>query len=73
MSWQRLENGDVQLTMSKDDWQRLLLVLGYAAGAAHKVGAWDAARPMIALTNRLNEGNPEFRPYDLGPEPEERT
>ena len=40
----------------------LLIVLGYATGAAIK-DDWTPVRRMFELTNRLNKGNPSYRPY----------
>ncbi len=51
----REENGQVILTMSREDWQNLLITLGYAA----------EYRECYALLNRLNEGNPNYIPYQV--------
>lgn len=56
------ENGKVVLTMSREDYEMLLIVLGYATGAAIK-DDWTPVRRMFELTNRLNKGNPSYRPY----------
>jgi nicotinamide mononucleotide adenylyltransferase len=57
------EDGDnVVLTMSREDFQMLLIVLGYATGGAIK-DHWTPASRMFELTNRLNEGNPHYTPY----------
>jgi hypothetical protein len=59
----REENGQVVLTMSREDWQNLLMTLGIAAGAL------DPESPMLArvfqLVNRLNQGNPNYTPYEV--------
>ncbi len=59
----REENGQVVLTMSREDWQNLLMSLGIAAGSL------DPESPMLArlfnLVNRLNQGNPNYRPYQV--------
>lgn len=68
MSWKREgdEVGDeVTLTMSADDWDRLLLVLGVAAAAARRGFSPLSFACTIALVNRLNEGNPNFPPYAI--------
>lgn len=62
----REENGQVLLTMSRDDYQMLLIVLGYATGGAIKEH-WTSATRMFELTNRLNEGNPHYTPYQVNP------
>lgn len=56
---------EVTLTMTQDDFLSLLLYLGYASGAANKAAEIDLFWRMIGFTNRLNVGNPEFRPYDI--------
>ena len=64
----REENDQVILTMSREDYQMLLIVLGYATGGAIK-DAWTPASRMFELTNRLNEGNPNYQPYEVSPSP----
>ena len=59
------ENGEVVLRMSWEDYQMLLIVLGYATGGAIK-DAWTPASRMFELTNRLNQGNPNYTPYQTG-------
>ena len=58
----REENGHVVLTLTRDDYNRLSLALGYAAG-------WmitrAARREVFGLGNRINEGNPHFTPAVL--------
>jgi len=56
------QDGNVVLTMSREDYQMLMIVLGYATGGAIK-DAWTPASRMFELTNRLNEGNPNYKPY----------
>ena len=59
------EDGDhVYLEMSHEDFADLRLMLGYAAGAAHKESAGMFWR-WIAFANRVNEGNPRFTPYEI--------
>jgi hypothetical protein len=56
-------DGQVVLTMSREDYETLLIALGIAAGHAMKEGA----RPhkCLAFINRLNEGNPNYTPYQV--------
>jgi len=54
----------VTLTMSRDDYDELLMCLGIAIRAANE------PRPALflsrlALTNRLNIGNPGYTPYQI--------
>jgi hypothetical protein len=54
------EGDQITITMSRDDWNQLLVMLGAAcAVAAEKPFFFDRVR----LVNRLNEGNPDFIPY----------
>jgi hypothetical protein len=59
------EDGDhVCLEMTHEDFAELLLMLGYAAGAAHKESAGMSWR-WIAFANKMNTGNPRFTPYEI--------
>jgi hypothetical protein len=58
----REENGSVILTMSREDYDRLLLALGFAARRALKTRDWRLN--IFELLNRLNQGNPHFTPYE---------
>lgn len=56
----REENGQVILTMSPEDYSRLLVALEFAL-----------ADPFTRLStnellNRLNQGNPHYTPYQVG-------
>jgi len=57
------QNGQVLLTMSREDFDHLLIVFG-AASAAFLARAGDLA-DVLALLNRLNEGNPNYTPYQV--------
>ena len=50
---------NVMLTMSKDDYLQLLMMMGFATGKStpERVNRW------LKLVNRINEGNPHFTPY----------
>ena len=52
------ENGDIILTMSKDDYQWLFLALGIATGAASKEENDKMVHSLCSLMERLNKGNP---------------
>lgn len=59
-------HGDrVTLVMSRDDFDNLLLALGIAAGAMHAQDEMRRFWFLIALTNRINRDNPEFRQYEI--------
>lgn len=59
----REEGGAVVLTMSREDYNALLMALGYVAGASG--GLWKDMRFALGLVNRLNAGNPSFTPYEV--------
>jgi hypothetical protein len=51
------------LTLTVDDYDTLLIALGVATGAlgTHSPAAWGIVR----LINCINEGNPDFTPYEI--------
>lgn len=59
----REENGQVILAMSREDYERVLMVFGMAAGAALQGRAPLALRIISPLLNRINEGNPAYERY----------
>jgi hypothetical protein len=61
----REENGQVILTMSREDYERLLMVMGMGMGAALMGRGGLPPRVIIPLLNRLNLGNPHYTPYKL--------
>src|ERR1035438_575267 len=63
MPWKQ-EGETGGLTMSFEDWLRMSFMLGLALGA---MAPGALAGSCIDLVNRINEGNPDFTPY----EPEE--
>lgn len=63
----REENGQVVLTMSREDYERVLMICGIAAGLSMGSGRnlLFTANEIAALVNRLNEGNPNYTPYEV--------
>jgi len=64
----REENGQVVLTMSREDYVRLLFRLGAGFGAwlhSHSDRFPDIVRDELAFINRLNEGNPNYTPQKV--------
>lgn len=51
----------IELTM--DQFHRLLIHLGEAAGAA--AGRGEDITPYLRLANTINEGNPNWTPYAI--------
>jgi hypothetical protein len=62
----REENDEVILTMSREDYERLLMAMGeYAVRAAENRSILSFSAT-IRLMNRLNQGNPNYTPYQVG-------
>lgn len=61
MSYQE-ENGQVILTMSREDYDFLLLGWGMVLGKSFFGGS---PPHLIAFFNRLNSGNPNYTPYQV--------
>jgi hypothetical protein len=55
------QNGQVILTMSREDYQRLLQVFAFAT--VMPTGGVNFV--VVNLLNRLNEGNPDYTPYQV--------
>lgn len=56
------EHGVVVLRLTPEDYSLLLVALGMATGSLVP----EQMRTMLDLVNRINAGNPNFRPYELG-------
>jgi hypothetical protein len=67
------EGDRVTLEMTIADYEKLLLILGGAAGSPfngpHRAAFWS----MIKFVNDLNATNPNFVPYEIPPEFAERA
>jgi hypothetical protein len=65
----REENGQVVLTISGEDYARLLTMLGRAMAEtismAFAAGYFAQAKAEVSLLNRLNQGNPNYTPYEV--------
>jgi hypothetical protein len=70
LGWKQDDNGNVTVTMTYDDWQNLVLAMGYAGGHILKNDERKHHYRHLALMNRLNVGNPHFRPYEIPEEAE---
>jgi hypothetical protein len=65
LGWSEDAAGNVAITMTRDDYDSLLLALGRATGCCSRDGDRAGAYRLVALINRLNAGNPHYRPYNL--------
>jgi hypothetical protein len=60
------QNGErVTLDMSQSEFNELVLILGYAAGAANQEGDRRMFYRLIAFANAVNEQNPNWRRYEI--------
>jgi hypothetical protein len=59
-----LLNDEVVITLTGDEYQRLLLLTGYATGAAMKDDP-KLAYSFLDLANRINRDNPRWTPYAI--------
>lgn len=64
----RTPSGEVVLTMTDTDYDMLLIVLGIAYGWTSQHGDLRMRDSFLALTNRINTGNPDYTPYTLSNE-----
>ncbi len=58
-----VEGDEIVLRLTREQFQRLLLFLGMAGAGAH--GDEKLFRAIFRLANQINEGNPNFTPYQL--------
>jgi hypothetical protein len=56
------KDGHVRLDMLREDYDMLLLLLGYTAGALED---HDMLWPCLEVVNDLNATNPQFKPYPI--------
>ena len=63
--YQRLESGDVQITLRSEDYDLLLFALGTAVGGMLRSNGTELAYVFMRLANRMNQGNPSFIPYGV--------
>lgn len=60
----REQGENVVLTISKNQYLMLMMALGIAAGTVCKQDERDLFRTLVKLTNSLNIGNPNYKPYE---------
>jgi hypothetical protein len=63
----REEEGQVVLTMSREQFDRLLMVFAMATmkGMQFRSDFPRAVENTMELLNQLNEGNPDYTPYQV--------
>jgi hypothetical protein len=55
----------MQIELTEEQFQTLLLMAGCATGAAFKEGDRQLAYRFVELCNAINKDNPQFIPYDI--------
>lgn len=55
--------------LSEEDYEALLLLLGYACATAHEQNNRLLARRFLRLANTINKDNPQWTPYEIAEEP----
>lgn len=64
MTFTEHENGEVVLQMRREDFDRLMILLGF--GVSHVIQRNPArAGSLFRFVDRLNNGNPNYVPYSL--------
>jgi hypothetical protein len=58
------EDGEVTITLTDEQFDRLLLVLGFAIGKSGPDSPISASL-ILGLVNAINEGNPNWTPYEV--------
>ena len=59
------KDGRVTLEMSKVEYERLLLVLGFACRNLHRSAPAFSSRFAAEVVNSIAAGNPNFTPYEI--------
>lgn len=60
----------MQIDLSDEEFQQLIIMAGYAMGAATKSGEEALARSFLRVANAVNRNNPRWRRYNIEDEPE---
>lgn len=61
----RTPTGYVALELTADAFDQLILCMGYAGGAALRDHDRAKFRGFLQLANTVNEGNPNWTPYEI--------
>jgi hypothetical protein len=59
-----MPEGEVTITLTTEEYDRLLILMGFAVGAAYEKDREIAYR-FLELANRVNRGNPHWRSYEI--------
>lgn len=55
----------ITLEMTLDDWEKLLLILGFAIGTVHRQEGSPQFYSFLQFVNELNRTNPRFTQYEI--------
>jgi hypothetical protein len=61
----RKDGDKITIELTEQDYKLLMFGLGHAANHIRDQGIEAIFYTLVALTNRVNEGNPEFTPYEV--------
>ena len=59
------QDGQVVLTMSREDYETTLDLIADSIHAKRNFWTGQGKPEILALLNRLNEGNPHYTPYQV--------
>lgn len=60
-----VQDGLICIAMTPSDWSTLLVLLGFGTATMLRTEDFSNLVEVLGLINRMNEGNPAFKPYDL--------
>lgn len=66
LGWSR-EGDTITIRMTRGDYDTLLLLLGAGTGVLLGTGTFSITKH-LGLLNRINAGNPNYRPYCAAPD-----
>lgn len=56
---------DVKIALTREEYETLLLAVGYATGAALRDNDRKLMRAFLLLANAVNRDNPNWKPYEV--------
>jgi hypothetical protein len=57
-------DSEIIISLTRAEYSRLLLMMGFATGSAFKEDRYLAYR-FMDLANRISRDNPDWKPYDI--------
>jgi hypothetical protein len=63
-----LDNTDrfnLNLNLTREEFDTLILALGFATGSAFKQGMGKLSYSLLELANTINKDNPNWKPYEI--------